>query len=168
MGTRILLTTTVVLGITIPSLFSQRIEAGAFFGCSTYMGDLQRPHLEVMEINQARGVFARYNFSSILAVKTHFYWGSISGSDANYYNLDPAISQRNLSFHSELYEVGIQAELSYMRFGEIKNHRSGYWRGGSPKKYRSVAYLLAGVSGASVPSDPTPNCSRFALEPDVA
>lgn len=133
--------------VCFSKIWAQRLELGGFFGISTYLGDLQQPQIELLEINQAKGLFMRYNLSGILAVKSSFIWGKISGNDANYTNIYP-ISQRNLSFQSDLYEASLQLEAVVMRFGDRKNYRSkSLSKRGSPKEFVSLMYIFTGVSG---------------------
>ena len=98
------------------------MEAGAFTGISTYLGDLQQVRFETDEVHLAYGGFLRYRPSKKFALKTQFYKGDISGSDANYTGLE--IRKRNLSFRSTLIELGMQMEFSLANFGERETFRA--------------------------------------------
>jgi hypothetical protein len=99
------------------SLDAQRLELGVFGGISNYFGDLQQSNFEVETVHPAVGVFSRYNVNNRLAVKLHLYKGAISGNDSNYPELMP-VRERNLSFRSDIYEAGLQAEFTFVSFGE--------------------------------------------------
>ena len=91
-------------------------ELGLFSGVSNYMGDLQQVRFDKDELHEAYGVYLRYNFGRYVSLKFHAYKGVISGSDANFEGL--LIRQRNLSFRSDLFELGAQWEFSFTYFGE--------------------------------------------------
>jgi len=132
----------VSLGLQTGLLQAQRnLDVGVFFGVSHYMGDLHQSTIEVLEINQAKGAFLRYNLNNTFSIKANFFQGTLSGSDANYPTIESA-AQRNLSFRSNIYEAGIQGELNFINCGE--KTRTG------PKptvRYLTSAYLFGGVSG---------------------
>lgn len=140
-GTKILqimlknITLIVVLAICWPLLTSaqnNKWEVGLFTGYSNYLGDLQQSQFEKDEMQFAYGVFARYNFNDFLAVKTQFLKGSITGADSNYETLLVS-RERNLHFRSDIYELGVQGEFSFMKFG-VKNTKL------------AAPYLLVGLS----------------------
>jgi hypothetical protein len=107
-------------------------EFGTFIGISNYAGDLTDRGLEPLEFNMAVGFFVRFNLKERLALKTHLYRGVISGRDANTAS-DRGLWQRNLSFRSEIYEVGAQMEYDLIRVA------NGH--------YKSAAYAFLGVAG---------------------
>lgn len=100
------------------NLFAQNqwTEFGGFFGVSNYLGELQQVEFETSELHPAYGLFLRSQVNRSFAIKMHFYKGTISGSDANYEGL--LIRQRNLNFESPVYEMGLQLEITLMKFGE--------------------------------------------------
>ncbi|MCR9288006.1 MAG: DUF6089 family protein [Bacteroidetes bacterium] len=115
-------------------LFAQKtIEIGGFLGISNYLGELQQTTFEKNENNIALGIFSRYNVSKNYAIKLHFYKGEISGRDSNYEELQ-AIRERNLSFRSHIFELGLTHEISFVSFGKT-NHRV------------AAPYLFFGISG---------------------
>lgn len=107
-------------------------ELGIFAGWSNYSGDLQQNQYEKDEMRPAYGAFIRHNFNDYLALKAQFLKGTITGADANYSSLLVA-KERNLNFRSDIYEFGLQAEISFMKFGE-NNAKI------------AAPYLLAGIS----------------------
>ncbi len=80
------------------------------------MGDLQQVRFDKDELHEAYGFFWRYNFGRYVSLKIQAYKGVISGSDANFENL--LVSRRNLSFRSDIFELGAQWEFSFTYFGE--------------------------------------------------
>ncbi len=107
-------------------------EFGTFVGISNYAGDLTDRGLEPLEFNMAIGLFVRFNLKERLALKTHLYRGVISGKDANT-AVDRGLWQRNLSFRSEIYEVGAQFEYDLFR---MENGLS-----------KSAPFVFVGVAG---------------------
>ncbi len=91
-------------------------ELGLFSGVSNYMGDLQQVRFDKDELHEAYGVYWRYNFGKRVSLKLQAYKGVISGSDAHFKNL--LTSRRNLSFRSDIFELGAQWEFSLTYFGE--------------------------------------------------
>ncbi|MGK0365342.1 MAG: hypothetical protein ACI85O_002408 [Saprospiraceae bacterium] len=107
-------------------------EFGVFGGWSNYSGDLQQNQYERDEMQPAYGVFIRHNFNDFIALKAQVLKGSISGADSNYSSLLVS-KERNLHFRSDIYEAALQAEISFMKFGENN-------------KKVAAPYLLVGVS----------------------
>jgi len=127
--------TLIVLLILFPSiLVAQYFEAGIFAGVSNYQGDLAPGFMEASEYAPAFGVFGRYNFTGHLGMKVHLYKGTLQGSDENG-QLKYGIRQRNLSFQSDLYELGVQGEFNFINFNVLKGD------------HITTPYLFAGVSG---------------------
>lgn len=91
-------------------------EVGTFGGVSSYMGDLQQVRFEKDETHPAFGAFIRFYFNKLVGLKLHCYRGVVSGADSNYEGL--LAYERNLSFRSDLYELGVQGELSFSTFGD--------------------------------------------------
>ncbi len=116
------------------SLFSQYTEVGIFAGVSNYQGDLTPKNLEVSSYAPAFGAFGRYNFNGHFAAKVHFYKGLLQGSDFNA-QVTKGERRRNLSFQSEVYELGAQFEYNFLDFKvAIKDHIT-------------TPYIFAGISG---------------------
>jgi len=107
-------------------------EFGIFGGWSNYSGDLQQNQYERDEMQSAYGAFIRHNFNDYIALKAQVLKGSITGSDSDYSSLLIA-RERNLHFRSDIYEAGLQAEISFMKFGENNTKVA-------------APYLLAGIS----------------------
>lgn len=119
--------------LLLPTLsHAQFDEVGTFIGISNYSGDLTDRALEPLEFNLSVGLFMRYHYQKKWSLKAQFTRGEISGNDANT-ALERNIWQRNLRFHSEVYEL---AALVEYKFYEVK---SGY--------YQCAPYLFAGMAG---------------------
>lgn len=116
------------------NLTGQYTEVGVFAGVSNYHGDLTPKNLEVSSYAPAFGAFGRYNFNGHFAIKTHFYKGILQGSDFNA-QVTKGERERNLSFQSDIYELGAQFEYNFLDFKvKIKDHIT-------------TPYVFAGVSG---------------------
>ncbi|MEY3367725.1 MAG: hypothetical protein RI973_880 [Bacteroidota bacterium] len=124
-----------------PLKAQKNLDFGIFFGVSHYMGDLHRSHVEVLELNEAKGLFCRYNLNKTFSLRFHFMQGLLTGKDSNYPTLETA-RLRNLSFRSTVYEAGFQWELQFMNFGIYNVHASRRLTA-----YRASSYLLLGLSG---------------------
>ncbi len=113
---------------------AQFLELGAFFGTSNYQGDLV-PEIQVPnEYYPTLGLFGRYNFTSRISLKAHFYKGTIGGGD-EYSDNESGRLDRNLSFESNIYEFGLQGEISLFKYNVFD------------KKRNITPYAFAGVAG---------------------
>ena len=116
------------------NLSSQYTEVGFFAGVSNYHGDLTPKNLEVSSYASAFGAFGRYNFNGHIAGKVHFYKGLLQGSDYKA-QITKGERERNLSFQSDVYELGAQIEYNFLDFKvAIKDHIT-------------TPYIFAGVAG---------------------
>lgn len=105
-----------------------RSELGVMVGGSYYIGDLN-PMKHFKNTHLAGGLLYRFNIHSRLTFRANFNYGFVEGSDADAKR--DLIRNRNLSFETELYELGSGIEFSYFPF-QIGHDR-----------YRGTAYLLA-------------------------
>ena len=113
---------------------SQYTEAGIFGGVSNYIGDLAPKFMEVKEYAPAFGAFGRHNFTGHFSVKLHFYKGVLQGSDSHS-QITKGNRTRNLSFRSDIYELGLQVEYNFLDYNAvIANHLT-------------TPYIFAGVAG---------------------
>ena len=104
-----------------------RSEIGPFIGGSYYIGDLNQKHFN--HTNLALGAVYRYNIHSRTTFRANFTYGKIEGYDSESPSAENV--NRNLSFQSELFELGAGFEFSYLPF-EVGHD---YFRG--------TGYLLA-------------------------
>ena len=121
-------------------VFSQRqnslskSEIGVFSGASYYIGDLN-PMEHFKNSHLAYGIIAKYNINPRFALRGLFASGTVSANDAQ----SPAkyhgvYTNRNLSFSSNITEIGGGIEFNYFPF-QIGN-----------KTYRGSGYLFAEIA----------------------
>lgn len=134
------------------NLSSQYTEVGIFAGVSNYHGDLTPKNLEVSSYAPSFGAFGRYNFNGHFAVKFHFYKGILQGSDFNA-QITKGERERNLSFRTDVYELGTQFEYNFLDFKvAIKDHIT-------------TPYIFAGVAGFYFNPQAEINGQWFNLQP---
>jgi hypothetical protein len=134
------------------NLSGQYTEVGIFAGVSNYHGDLTPKNLEVSSYAPAFGVFGRYNINGHFAAKVHFYKGLLKGSDYNA-QITKGNRARNLSFESDVYELGAQFEYNFLNFKiAIKDHIT-------------TPYIFAGIAGISFNPQAEINGLWFDLQP---
>lgn len=126
-----------------------RSEFGLMMGGSYYLGDLNQQHLA--NTNLAGQAFYRYNVHSRLALRANLTIGKINAADATSSNA--YYVNRNLSFQTNIYELGTGVEFMYLPF-EIGN-----------KRYRGTAYLLAELAVARINPTTEWNGEQVELQP---
>lgn len=110
------------------SIQAQHFEVGMFAGGSNFIGDVgnYRPHLPT---GYSGGLFVRYNFNRHWALRLHGNYGHISNADS--LSGMAYRQQRNLSFESEIWELGLTAEFNFLEFEPGTNHwHTPYLMGG--------------------------------------
>ena len=114
------------------SLNAQKgIELGAWLGLAHYYGDLQT-ELAITDPGLAGGLNLRYNFDDRISLKSSFNVGRLSASDEDSQNTFER--QRNLRFHSNIFDFTAQAEFNFLSY----IHGS--------KDHFFTPYLFAGMS----------------------
>lgn len=114
--------------LLIASLFAsltaqgQYLEAGGYLGGANYLGDLSGQRLSNEAWHGMFGLFARFNATKRLSIKATLAKASISGSDAN--AATEAARLRNLSFRSDLMELGLTSELNFSDYNIRDNKTS--------------------------------------------
>jgi len=108
------------LGLLIQTSDAQHTEFGVMLGASTYQGDLAPSTVlgSFGEMHPALGIFGRYNFGRLAAVKLAFNYAAISGDDSKATEIGRV--SRNLSFQSNIFELGLTGEwniLGYEPYG---------------------------------------------------
>ncbi|MFK7933190.1 MAG: DUF6089 family protein [Saprospiraceae bacterium] len=116
----------------IGRISAQYFETGVTLGAASYFGDLQSGEIESSEYNPALGAFVRYNLSKHFALSGHLLQTRVSGDDDNSTLL--VDQRRNLSFRSDVYEVGVVGELNLVPFN-------------IPAGKKASPYIFAGISG---------------------
>lgn len=115
------------------SLSAQWLEAGVTIGTSNYLGDLVEDDIAPNEYNLAYGVFGRYQMSKYISVKGYLNHARISGTDANN-RTNNGLRQRNLSFRTDIIELGVVNEISITPYDPIENKNA-------------LPYVFVGISG---------------------
>jgi hypothetical protein len=117
----------------VPAIsYSQYWEVGLLLGGSNYSGELNDGIINLGETKFATGAIIRYNLNPWLTIKSNIYYGQISGDDKN-----SKISEnklRNLSFKSNVVDIGLQTELN------LTGYKSGH------AVYKSSPYIFFGLS----------------------
>jgi len=110
--------------------FSQYLEVGGSVGGANYLGELasNSSSLNIGETNLAFGAFARFNINHLIGLKVHGQIAKLSGADANSSNRE--IIDRNLSFQTNISEVGLTAEVNLFGFDPVAGSFSPYLFGG--------------------------------------
>ncbi len=153
---------------------AQPVEIGFFAGATAYQGDLapSRSRGSLSEYHSAYGFFGRVYITPFLAIKPTFLQGKISGHDQ--FSKDIGRLNRNLSFHSELSELGLLAELNFPLF-QIKNRsqiKLQVFGGLSRFKFNPTTFLAGkeyelqplGTEGQGMPGRPAKyNLNGFAI-----
>jgi len=121
----------IVLGLLILPLIAhaQFDEIGIIFGTSNYSGDLTERHIEPLECNMANGIFLRKKLSQHFGLKMQFTRLVVSADDRN--NTEQGgLWKRNLSFRSDIYEIGAQMEWTPISLKSDENQFLPYFFGG--------------------------------------
>lgn len=113
------------------SLQAQYYEAGIYAGGSNYIGELSEFKLSSKGYGTMLGIFGRYNATKYLSIKASLTTGSIKGSDE--YSRNEATRQRNLSFRSDIIELGLGGEVNFSAYN-IRANQTG------------VPYFFAGIA----------------------
>lgn len=109
--------------------FAQRHELGLFGGGSYYLGDIN-PKKHFAQTHLAFGLIYRYNINPHWALRINGYQGKLESSDA-IIGFNP---KRNLSFRSNITDIGLGMELNFFRY------QTGN------KKMRASPFIFAGLS----------------------
>lgn len=112
---------------------SSRSEIGLMVGTSSYLGDLN-PMNPFQNIHLSAGALFRYRIHSRTSIRVNFNYGKVSASDSHSKRAEHL--QRNLSFESNIIEVGAGVEFNYLPF-----------QLGKRRKYWGSAYLFGGIAG---------------------
>lgn len=94
---------------------AQRFELGLHAGGANYVGDLVTRDISLKEAQPVVGVFGRYYISTHYSVRANLMYGSLVGDDKKYPNVSDRF-QRNLSFHSHVFDASIVMEIDIISF----------------------------------------------------
>ena len=127
-----------------------KTEIGFFGGGSYYIGDLnQLQHFKNTQF--AFGIIAKYNVNPRIALRGLMVMGNVSANDAqSSSSYNGVYSNRNLSFSSNITEIGGGVEFNYFPF-QIGN-----------SVYRGSGYLFAEI--AYFQMNPTTNYQGETVE----
>jgi hypothetical protein len=110
----------VTLALSLPFALSaqnaivQEGEFGVGVGAGHYFGDLNtRAHLNRPKL--AAGVFFRKNFGNYIALRIAGTYAKLGYSDI-YNTHNEFMRRRNLSFNSNVWELGLQGDFNFYRF----------------------------------------------------
>jgi hypothetical protein len=112
--------------------FAQLWEVGVMLGGSAYSGDLTPGLIDLKQINPAGGILVRANITKYITIKGNAYYGSISGDDRDATSDKNKI--RNLSFKSDIVDIGANCEINLTGFVPNNPH------------YTTSPYLFAGLA----------------------
>lgn len=126
-----------------------RSELGILGGVSYYVGDLNQKHFN--NSNLAGQLLYRYNINSRVAYRVNFTYGFLEAYDSE--SKRDIYQNRNLSFQTDVYELGTGIEFTYFPF-EIGH-----------KRYRGTAYLLAEAALAKINPKTEYNGELVELQP---
>ncbi len=111
---------------------------GAIIGASSYLGDLQPRAWTYEQPGFSTGGLIRYNMNSYVAVRGFVNYARLYGDDAK--SVDAGMIRRNLSFRSDVVEMGAVMEWNVLPFDRYNPQN---------KKYRRIfnftPYFFGGV-----------------------
>lgn len=119
-------------------------------GGTSYIGELN-PYTPYKGVNLAGGLLYRYNVHSRMSVRLNLLYGKLEGDDAN---SELAVNKdRNLSFHTDIFELAAGVEFNYFPF------QLGHDR------YRGTMYVLAEIGVFKMNPKTMFNDSEVELQP---
>ena len=92
--------------------FDGRNEFGIVGGVSSYHGDLTHG-FDIKRFHPSAGVYYKYSMSSFFSYRLQGSFLKIDGTDEG----DPSYGIRNLTFQSDVYELGNFFEFNFQPFG---------------------------------------------------
>ncbi len=117
------------------TLSGQRHELGLFGGGSYYLGDIN-PKKQFAMTQIAFGGIYRYNINPHWAMRVNAFQGNVESSDA----IIQFNQKRNLSFRTDITEIGLGMELNF--FPYMTGHQTMSGR----KKMRASPFIFAGLA----------------------
>jgi hypothetical protein len=121
--------------LSFTGVSAQKWEVGAILGGSNYAGDLARK-VVIKKTGLSIGLLGRYNFSDYMSVRQSLSYIKISADDKNF----SEYVTRNLSFTSDIFELGNMVELNFRRFGTEVSGYSGI------QSKRSTFFAFSGIN----------------------
>lgn len=115
-------------------------DIGFSTGFSTYLGDLIASDITLSQPGWANGLYYRHNFGSRVSVKAIANLARLEASDhrdqTNRYRY-----KRNLSFRSDIVELGINGEINLLRYNTFNSDNQQ-----GKMYYNLTPYVFAGVN----------------------
>lgn len=136
----------------MPSVLSQESEYGLWTGASVYFGDLN-PNYSFKQTRYSGGLFYRYNINRRMAIRAGLSYINVAASDAKLSTKQPFQTARNLSFESNIMELGVTYEINFLEPSKDKTKR--YW----------TPYFFGGISAYHFNSFTRLGNERYRLEP---
>ncbi|MFA5574667.1 MAG: DUF6089 family protein [Brumimicrobium sp.] len=142
-----------LLGLNVYSQndnFKSRSSIGLTIGGSYYIGDLNRfGHFK--RTNLSAGIIYKYHINSRLEIRGGLRYGKVEGYDSD--AKDEVQRARNLSFQSNIFELGVGIEFNYLDY-KIGN-----------SKYFWTPYLFVEIAGFHMNPKAHYNGELVALQP---
>ena len=124
-------------------------DLGVCTGLGNYYGDIVPTFFSFRQLHPDMGIFARYNIGQYIAFRSTAIYGAISGDD-KYYNNAP----RNLSFRSNIEELGFTMEINLKPYHAFNRRKSGF-----------APYLFFGIAGFHFNPKAEYNGTWYELQP---
>lgn len=125
--------------ISLYSIAQKSIEIGPNIGFTSYLGDLKSENFSYRLPGFAHGFVMRKNMNPFFSVKGFFNVGRIHSDDS--YSSDPSHRARNLSFRSDIIELGVQGEYNILPYDNYNPFRNLMRR-----HFNCTPYLFAGIN----------------------
>jgi hypothetical protein len=149
-----------VAGLMVLGLFKARsqeqsiVQEGEFgisAGAAHYFGDLN-PDIHLNRPKPAVGLFYRKKFNNYIAVRIAGHFAELGYSDV-YNTQNEFMVRRNLSFNTNIWELGLQGDFNFFKFipGDAR--------------YRYTPYITAGIGVFSFDPYAYLNGQKYYLRP---
>jgi hypothetical protein len=102
----------ILFSLIIRTGYAQYSELGIQAGSMYYVGDLNPSHFKSNHL--ALGLLYRYSLNKRIAIRINFLYGNVEANDAD--NDDVFRKNRNLSFRSNIVELGGMVEFNYYSY----------------------------------------------------
>lgn len=139
------------MALSVNFASAQYAELGVMAGATYYIGDLNKTHFK--NSNFSTGIIFRYNFNPRIAFRLNLLLGKVEAYDSQ--SKDVNIVNRNLSFKSDITELGAMIEVNYYSYvtGDDKSRFTtyillglSYFKMNPQAKYLDVYYELQPLS----------------------
>lgn len=114
-------------------------EFGYGLGFTGYLGDLQSPDFTYQTPGFANGFMIRQNFNPYFSARGFVNIARIRGDDET--SFQQTHIDRNLSFRSDIYEIGLVGEYNILPFDGYNPHRNT-----NRRHFNFTPYVFAGIN----------------------